>query len=284
MFNFFKTSFFFKFFTLLIILALFFFAFSYFEKKQAEQQFNILITQFLQANPEIKTMTYADLNTNLLWALEGKYEITSLIITAKDPIYNLQIGRIDLEKTKFKTIKISQGHTTQLQSATISLSDIFIPNLNQFAPGLPSNFDLFLNMDLQYLNHPETQTQTLHINIAIYQELTQLQERIYGYTSSSTNPQDTILLPLDADQLKLKSNYFLKKFNLDHPNQVKIINNPKLNQSYLIKINPNQNIIHKIYKQTLEKELQNLNQLDKNLKIIQNSPGYQSALAYLQGA
>jgi len=276
-----NTSIFYKVFTLLIIIALFFFAFSYLEKKQAEQKFDFLITQFLQANPEIKSITYSDLNTNLLWALEGEYAITNLVITAQNPIYNFHVGSIFLHQMEFKTIKIPHGTANQLQSAHINFNDVFLDNINQLAPGLPPNFGLLFSVDLRYLNRPETQTQEFNIIFAIYQELTELQARQYGYQFSSVNPNNTFLYPFDQHQLRLAGNKLFRELNNATRTHVKIINNPKLNQSYLITINPNQNIIHKIYKQTLEQELQNLNQLDKNLKIIQDSPAYQAALAYL---
>ncbi len=281
----FKTSLFFKTFILIFILSLFFFAFSYLEKEQAKQEFNLLISQLIQANPEIiKTITYSDLNTNLLWAWQGKYEVTNLNIMTKNPLYQLTIGRIVLDQLQLQPVN----------NIHLKINDIFFKNLNILIPQLPSDFDLFLNLDIHYsnlnnpnLNNPNIKTQKLLIHLEIMDGLTPLQTRDYFYTSQNPS-QDNLKTNLKTN-LKIQGNDLLKIFNFSKPERSKITNNPDLNSSNLNKLNKanqknkDKNTTQALYQITLQKELNNLNQLAYYFKIIQDSPAYQAALAYLQG-
>lgn len=280
-----NTSIFFKFFTFLIILALFFFAFSYVEKEAAERKFNLFLSNFLKANPEVKNITYSNLNTNLIWALEGKYEISNLIINLQNPLYNLQVGRLKIKQVRVKDmILFSHSNASELVGFEAGISDVFFKNLSKMSPDLPSNLDLFLNISLRYFVDEKTQKQRLAIDIHTHQELTDLQARVYTYSSPLTE-KNRVLLPLTVNDVKLAGNRLLKIFDLANPNTIKITNNPKLRQNNIAQISASSkpNIIEKIYIQTLIKQIKNLDQLDKNLKIIHDSTAYQAALAYLLG-
>ncbi len=193
---------------LIIVISVFiFFAGSYEVKQWGLSEVNQTIKQLLISDPAIKQITYANLNINLISALQDRWILTDVVIIPRDnPDYRLVLGGVSLERAH-----IQHG---VLESFQLRIDDVFIRNLKQPLK-LLNNFQPTLYFLINY----QKDTKILKINMVIFNQLENLQTRFYIYQ------------PVVLDRpipVRLKNNPWITAWINQTPQKVLILNNPRL--------------------------------------------------------